>query len=96
MSMRGELRVWELEGGVGKRRGVESGSVGSVRVAGKEEGSSGSKTDASRGGQGEDKDEAEGEGEGEKKRWVGFDDEMVIVLKDSGRGMQALVVYDFT
>ena len=32
----------------------------------------------------------------ERKRWVGFDDEMVIVLKESGRGAQALMVYDFT
>jgi hypothetical protein len=32
----------------------------------------------------------------ERKRWVGFDDEMVIVLKESGRGTQALMVYDFT
>lgn len=30
------------------------------------------------------------------KRWVGFDDEMVIVLEESGRGTQALMVYDFT
>lgn len=30
------------------------------------------------------------------KRWVGFDDEMVIVLKESGRGTQALMIYDFT
>jgi hypothetical protein len=30
------------------------------------------------------------------KRWVGFDDEMVIVLKESGQGTQALMVYDFT
>ena len=30
------------------------------------------------------------------KRWVGFDDEMVIVLKESGGGTQALMVYDFT
>jgi len=30
------------------------------------------------------------------KRWVGFDDEMVIVLKESGKGTQALMVYDFT
>jgi len=32
----------------------------------------------------------------ERKRWVGFDDEMVIVLKESGTGTQALIVYDFT
>jgi hypothetical protein len=30
------------------------------------------------------------------KQWVGFDDEVVIVLKESGRGTQALMVYDFT
>ena len=57
------------------------GSV-QVAVAGKSEDSSVHKTEA--------------EGEGEKKRWVGFDDEMVIVLKDSGQGTQALMVYDFT
>jgi len=79
--------VWELEGGVGKKRGVESGCVGSVRVAGKSDGSS--RPRRTEGAE-------EEEGEGEKKRWVGFDDEMVIVLKDSGEGTQALVVYDFT
>ena len=31
-----------------------------------------------------------------RKQWVGFDDEVVIVLKESGRGIQALMVYDFT
>lgn len=33
---------------------------------------------------------------GQKKQWVGFDDEMVIVLKESEGGTQALVVYDFS
>lgn len=31
-----------------------------------------------------------------RKQWVGFDDEVVIVLKESGKGTQALMVYDFT
>ena len=31
-----------------------------------------------------------------RKQWVGFDDEVVIVLQESGRGTQALMVYDFT
>ena len=31
-----------------------------------------------------------------RKQWVGFDDEVVIVLKESGRGTQALMIYDFT
>ncbi|KAG9237695.1 hypothetical protein BJ875DRAFT_369467 [Amylocarpus encephaloides] len=30
------------------------------------------------------------------KHWVGFDDEVVIVLKEEAGGTQALVVYDFT
>lgn len=31
-----------------------------------------------------------------KDNWVGFDEEVVIVLKESGNGAKALVVYDFT
>jgi hypothetical protein len=31
-----------------------------------------------------------------RKHWVGFDDEVVIVLKEDESGSQALVVYDFT
>jgi len=46
------------------------------------------------GGTGE---EPSGPEDGEaSKRWVGFDEEMVIVLKESGRGTQALMIYDFT
>lgn len=32
----------------------------------------------------------------EKRNWVGFDDEMVIVLKESSEGRESLMVYDFT
>ncbi|KAK8074131.1 hypothetical protein PG994_005030 [Apiospora phragmitis] len=32
----------------------------------------------------------------EKRNWVGFDDEMVIVLKESNQGRESLMVYDFT
>ncbi|KAF4589062.1 F-box domain containing protein [Ophiocordyceps camponoti-floridani] len=32
----------------------------------------------------------------DRKNWVGFDDEMVVVLKESGDGGESLVVYDFT
>ena len=31
-----------------------------------------------------------------RKQWVGFDDEVVIVLKENEAGTQALMVYDFT
>ncbi|KJZ74292.1 hypothetical protein HIM_06298 [Hirsutella minnesotensis 3608] len=32
----------------------------------------------------------------DKKNWVGFDNEVVVVLKESGDGSESLVVYDFT
>jgi len=32
----------------------------------------------------------------ERRNWVGFDDEMVIVLKEAGDGRESLMVYDFT
>lgn len=32
----------------------------------------------------------------ERRNWVGFDDEMVIVLKESRGGRESLMVYDFT
>ncbi|KAH9905403.1 hypothetical protein F4778DRAFT_769997 [Xylariomycetidae sp. FL2044] len=32
----------------------------------------------------------------ERRNWVGFDDEMVIVLKESREGRESLMVYDFT
>ncbi|KAI0391909.1 hypothetical protein F5Y17DRAFT_386369 [Xylariaceae sp. FL0594] len=32
----------------------------------------------------------------ERRNWVGFDDEMVIVLKESNEGRESLLVYDFT
>lgn len=32
----------------------------------------------------------------ERKNWVGFDDEMVIVLKEGRAGRESLLVYDFT
>ncbi|KAI0196373.1 hypothetical protein F4808DRAFT_321632 [Astrocystis sublimbata] len=32
----------------------------------------------------------------DRRNWVGFDDEMVIVLKESGEGRESLLVYDFT
>ncbi|KAI1818632.1 hypothetical protein GGS20DRAFT_528025 [Poronia punctata] len=31
-----------------------------------------------------------------RRNWVGFDDEMVIVLKESNEGKESLLVYDFT
>lgn len=78
-----EMRVWELEG---RSSAVQSRSV-------------------------EIKPEAPGAASGDKttldavprvndweerRNWVGFDDEMVIVLKESEAGGNSLMVYDFT
>lgn len=73
----GELRVWELEPGM-FRKGDGSGVERSVRVGNGKERVSG---DARR--QGNGADERKKRDGLEKKLWVGFDEEMVIVLKSS-------------
>ncbi|TAQ86750.1 hypothetical protein B7494_g4911 [Chlorociboria aeruginascens] len=89
VSTRGnELRIWELEGSIlntslsstRKRRSSEK----SVQIRAE-------KRTGDVGGGYYDEEEV-----GARKQWVGFDDEMVIVLKESIRGAQALIVYDFT
>jgi hypothetical protein len=32
----------------------------------------------------------------DRRNWVGFDEEMVIVLKEAPNGRESLMVYDFT
>jgi hypothetical protein len=103
VSTRGnELRVWELEGGFGSasRKRLLSRPTGkgplerSVRVRPEARGTDHEPEDsASTIGRDVNgfKEEVEA-----RKQWVGFDDEVVIVLKESGRGTQALMVYDFT
>ena len=108
VSTRGnELRVWELEGGTSFSRAETTGDERKRRSRGRrlEERSVWIRPEAKASAdnvKGEGKEIArEGRGEDDdyvdvKKRWVGFDDEMVIVLKESGTGTQALMVYDFT
>lgn len=87
VSTRGnELRVWSLEGGFSSsRRGRDGLRDRSIQIR--------------RVGDGEG-DEMVGKWDGEsvmaRRHWVGFDDEVVIVLKEDAGGKQALVVYDFT
>ena len=102
VSTRGnELRIWELEGGLGsasRRRmlrdngGPGKGLERSVRVRPetRPSGNNNQESDASDNKEGF-REEAEA-----RKQWLGFDDEVVIVLKESERGTQALMVYDFT
>lgn len=93
VSTRGnELRVWELEGGVSsaaQRRRLGAGEM-SVMVR-PENGLTSIGGDRNREGGGTEED-----GEGTRSGWVSFDDEVVVVLNESGKGAQDLVVYDFT
>ncbi|KAH8589724.1 hypothetical protein B0O99DRAFT_636459 [Bisporella sp. PMI_857] len=75
-----EMRVWELEGASASSKRRRWDAERSVRVQQREK---------------DDDHESDHAAEDGKKRWVGFDDEIVIVLAEKGDG-QALVVYDFT
>ena len=85
VSTRGdEIRVWELEGRVGGN---------SIEVRPRQH------TDDAEGGSGNDKVPGLGLERPEwedRRNWVGFDDEMVIVLKEARDGRESLMVYDFT
>lgn len=89
VSTRGdEMRVWELEG---RPSGVRSRSV-EVRAAAVAE-----KAVGGGGGGGDDGPPPPPVDDWEERRnWVGFDDEMVIVLKEARGGRESLLVYDFT
>ncbi|PBP25229.1 F-box domain containing protein [Diplocarpon rosae] len=104
VSTRGnELRVWELEGGLGSSlsgcnaslRRAKMGVDRSVRVR-----TSSSTDEATIRDWETVRDlaiEAYEEEVEVSKQWVGFDEELVIVLKESGSlGRKALTVYDFT
>lgn len=101
VSTRGnELRVWELEGGSGCRRRLrrEKGlGERSVRIRAEMKDRSDEAEEG--GGEGDPQREWRDSGGMEieaRKQWMGFDDEVVIVLKESKGGTQALMVYDFT
>ncbi|KAK3311560.1 uncharacterized protein B0T15DRAFT_386935 [Chaetomium strumarium] len=88
VSTRGEeMRVWELEGG--RSSGVGGRSV-EIRPWTQSPGSTGSTV----GGGGDDDDDDDDWDE--RRNWVGFDDEMVIVLKERKGTRESLMVYDFT
>ncbi|KAK4124750.1 hypothetical protein N657DRAFT_570310 [Parathielavia appendiculata] len=89
VSTRGEeMRVWELEGRAAAGVGGGGSSTRSVEIR-----------------PWADDDEGGGVGVGvndpardwdERRNWVGFDDEMVIVLKERTGARESLMVYDFT
>ncbi|MCJ1477350.1 hypothetical protein MMC13_006021 [Lambiella insularis] len=98
----GEIRIWELEGGVNltsSRRKAAAGQA-SVQVRAERKASAGrssalrvSKDERSRltPSLAQSVDEM-----ATAKGWVGFDEEKVVVLREEGHRSQALVVYDFS
>ena len=97
-----EIRVWELEGGVSSRSSKRRMAAGQASVQVQPE----RKQDEEvywESLQGRPRDCASVQGRPRHgfdelevtKGWVGFDEEKVIVLREKGRGSQALVVYDF-
>jgi hypothetical protein len=93
-----EMRVWELEGG-SRPGGSASGRSVEIRAGGGGGGGGGGSGRTSGEGDGatEEDDEEKGrDGWEERRNWVGFDDEMVIVLKEGRAGRESLLVYDFT
>ncbi|KAK7737367.1 hypothetical protein SLS53_006671 [Cytospora paraplurivora] len=100
VSSRGEeMRVWELEG---RPNGVRSRSV---EIRPKSAVGSGlgwaemGRTGRTKAGSSEAEEGAKAVRDvdwKDRRNWVGFDDEMVIVLKEARGGRESLLVYDFT
>lgn len=86
----GEMRVWELEGrsaGVGSRSvEIRPGQSSPAKADGGSAGLAGGRLYPSDPAREWD----------ERRNWVGFDDEMVIVLKERKGARESLMVYDFT
>jgi hypothetical protein len=88
------MRVWELEGRVGgssievrPRQPANDADYEDGDILGGGNDNSPSKAQTPR------LDVPEWE---DRRNWVGFDDEMVIVLKEARDGRESLMVYDFT
>ncbi|KAK3695671.1 hypothetical protein B0T22DRAFT_478304 [Podospora appendiculata] len=95
VSSRGdEMRVWELEG---RANGMGSRSV-EIRPGGQSSTNGFAQTSLGDGKNldGTDSSNSLGYDWDERRNWVGFDDEMVIVLKEKKGGRESLMVYDFT
>ncbi|KAG6191077.1 hypothetical protein E4U36_001107 [Claviceps purpurea] len=98
ISTRGnEIRVWELEGRVGgssvalrpRRSPRKESSMGLRRTSETARSKPPRRTSV------DVNPDADSDAE-DRKNWVGFDDEMVVVLKEASDGRESLMVYDFT
>jgi hypothetical protein len=105
------MRLWGHTSGIADAEITSRGKAVSVSTRGDEvrvwelEGKSGGKSIEIRPGPGKEGRSSPSAGTAEeqverpwddRRNWVGFDDEMVIVLKESKAGRESLVVYDFT
>jgi hypothetical protein len=107
-----EIRVWELEGGGGGARASRGSVDDDRRSIAVKPRSAfvalANTTTAGFGGDGgipaDDRDldislvasRDEPDWQDSRRNWVGFDEEMVLVLKEARDGRESLMVYDFT
>lgn len=104
LSISPAIRLWGHTSGISDAEITPRGKAVSVSTRGNEirlwelEGRAGGTSvtvkprhDASDDEYGQDSDDGD-----ERRNWVGFDEEMVIVLKEASDGRDSLVVYDFT
>lgn len=90
VSMHGdEMRVWELEGRPAAERGYSVAIKPNATPELNKDGPGRHRSNS-------DNKELDFYDRDERRNWVGFDDEMVIVLKESRTGGESLLVYDFT
>ncbi|MCJ1285321.1 hypothetical protein MMC26_004661 [Xylographa opegraphella] len=98
----GEIRVWELEGGIGSASSKKRAAAGQTSIQIRPEpkkpeqppGASGLSVDGS--GRRRSHSDQAIDDISTTKGWVGFDEEKVVVLREKAQGTQALVVYDFS
>ncbi|MCJ1404388.1 hypothetical protein MMC11_007613 [Xylographa trunciseda] len=97
----GEIRVWELEGGISSTSSRKRAAAGQASIQirpetkNSEQGSGASEVSVD--APGRQRSYAGNADEiSTTKGWVGFDEEKVVVLREKDQGTQALVVYDFS
>lgn len=97
----GEIRIWELEGGVttpSSRKRADAGQV-SVQIRPDRNASTSGSSGIPQHGENYPRQAPFGVSVDDfstTKGWVGFDEEKVVVLREKGLGSQALVVFDFS
>ena len=100
----GEIRIWELEGGISSKSSKRRVAAYQTSVQVRPERTVVHRTDAERMDSDRNEDTVSlrpgltdmAPQIGRMKGWLGFDEEKVVVLSEEEQGAQALVVYDFS